>query len=149
MPTTTDCSTNYQPTPSYPIKRKSRDGVDSKRERKAAKTLAIITGGRTVYLVFLCFYKVIMFFRFRCVRAVLAAILHHGRHTAHKREPLREIPDLDLPVAGLLQLHTQPHHLHDLQSGVPARVQEDPVRQELRPPQPQLRRETVSMMAAG
>ncbi|XP_049823701.1 5-hydroxytryptamine receptor [Aethina tumida] len=44
MPTTTDCSTNYQPTPSYPIKRKSRDGVDSKRERKAAKTLAIITG---------------------------------------------------------------------------------------------------------
>ncbi|CAH0555365.1 unnamed protein product [Brassicogethes aeneus] len=43
MPTTTDCSTSYQPAP-YPIKRKSRDGVDSKRERKAAKTLAIITG---------------------------------------------------------------------------------------------------------
>lgn len=43
MPTTTDCSISYQPQ-HYPIKRKSRDSADSKRERKAAKTLAIITG---------------------------------------------------------------------------------------------------------
>ncbi|XP_044261684.1 5-hydroxytryptamine receptor-like isoform X1 [Tribolium madens] len=43
MPTTTDCSMSYQPQ-HYPIKKKSRDSADSKRERKAAKTLAIITG---------------------------------------------------------------------------------------------------------
>lgn len=48
LPTTTDCSVGgYQPPPSqhyYPAKRKSKDSADSKRERKAAKTLAIITG---------------------------------------------------------------------------------------------------------
>lgn len=48
MPTTTDCSVGgYQPPPTqhyYPAKRKSKDSADSKRERKAAKTLAIITG---------------------------------------------------------------------------------------------------------
>lgn len=43
LPTTTDCSISYQPQ-HYPVKRKSRDSADSKRERKAAKTLAIITG---------------------------------------------------------------------------------------------------------
>ncbi|KYB25478.1 5-hydroxytryptamine receptor 2A-like Protein [Tribolium castaneum] len=43
MPTTTDCSMSYQPQ-HYPVKKKSRDSADSKRERKAAKTLAIITG---------------------------------------------------------------------------------------------------------
>ncbi|CAG9837757.1 unnamed protein product [Diabrotica balteata] len=43
LPTTTECSVSYQPH-HYPIKRKTRDGMDSKRERKAAKTLAIITG---------------------------------------------------------------------------------------------------------
>ncbi|KAG5869826.1 hypothetical protein JTB14_020184 [Gonioctena quinquepunctata] len=43
LPTTTECSMTYQPQ-QYPIKRKARDGMDSKRERKAAKTLAIITG---------------------------------------------------------------------------------------------------------
>lgn len=45
MITTTDCSMSYQPQQQhYPVKRKSRDTADSKRERKAAKTLAIITG---------------------------------------------------------------------------------------------------------
>ncbi|KAJ8971950.1 hypothetical protein NQ317_018294 [Molorchus minor] len=43
LPTTTECSVTYQPQ-HYPMKRKTRDGMDSKRERKAAKTLAIITG---------------------------------------------------------------------------------------------------------
>lgn len=43
LPTTTDCSMGYQPQ-HYPVKRKSKDSADSKRERKAAKTLAIITG---------------------------------------------------------------------------------------------------------
>ncbi|XP_057665236.1 5-hydroxytryptamine receptor-like isoform X2 [Diorhabda carinulata] len=43
LPTTAECSVAYQPH-QYPIKRKTRDGMDSKRERKAAKTLAIITG---------------------------------------------------------------------------------------------------------
>ncbi|XP_030759435.1 5-hydroxytryptamine receptor-like [Sitophilus oryzae] len=43
MPTTTDSCATYQPQ-YHPVKRKTRDGIDSKRERKAAKTLAIITG---------------------------------------------------------------------------------------------------------
>ncbi|CAG9817493.1 unnamed protein product, partial [Phaedon cochleariae] len=42
-PTVTEGSATYRPA-HYPIKRKARDGMDSKRERKAAKTLAIITG---------------------------------------------------------------------------------------------------------
>lgn len=42
-PTTTDGGGNYQQ-PQYPMKRKLKDSADSKRERKAAKTLAIITG---------------------------------------------------------------------------------------------------------
>ncbi|KAL3270199.1 hypothetical protein HHI36_009255 [Cryptolaemus montrouzieri] len=44
LPTTTDCSASYTPQTFYPVKRKSKDNADSKRERKAAKTLAIITG---------------------------------------------------------------------------------------------------------
>ncbi|XP_021916811.1 5-hydroxytryptamine receptor-like isoform X2 [Zootermopsis nevadensis] len=45
-PTVTDCniSPSYQQHHHYPTKRKSKDSADSKRERKAAKTLAIITG---------------------------------------------------------------------------------------------------------
>ncbi|XP_066141966.1 5-hydroxytryptamine receptor-like [Euwallacea fornicatus] len=44
LPTTTgDSCLTYQ-SQHHPVKRKARDGVDSKRERKAAKTLAIITG---------------------------------------------------------------------------------------------------------
>ncbi|CAH1124045.1 unnamed protein product [Ceutorhynchus assimilis] len=44
LPTTTGESyATYQPQ-HHPVKRKARDGLDSKRERKAAKTLAIITG---------------------------------------------------------------------------------------------------------
>lgn len=46
-PPTTDM-VSYQPQQSshhhYPVKRKTKDAMDSKRERKAAKTLAIITG---------------------------------------------------------------------------------------------------------
>lgn len=42
-PTTTDGGASFQPS-HYPIKRKVKDSADSKRERKAAKTLAIITG---------------------------------------------------------------------------------------------------------
>jgi len=44
-PTVTDCniSPSYQQH-HYPTKRKPKDSADSKRERKAAKTLAIITG---------------------------------------------------------------------------------------------------------
>lgn len=42
----TDCnvSPSYQQQHHYPAKRKPKDSADSKRERKAAKTLAIITG---------------------------------------------------------------------------------------------------------
>lgn len=44
-PTTTDGGGNANyPSSQYPIKRKVKDTADSKRERKAAKTLAIITG---------------------------------------------------------------------------------------------------------
>nr|CAD7405099.1 unnamed protein product [Timema cristinae] len=47
-PTMTDCMNPYQhappPTHHFPVKRKTKDSADSKRERKAAKTLAIITG---------------------------------------------------------------------------------------------------------
>lgn len=45
-PTVTDCniSPSYQQQHHYPTKRKPKDSADSKRERKAAKTLAIITG---------------------------------------------------------------------------------------------------------
>lgn len=43
LPTTTECGPTYQ-TFQYPVRRKARDSMDSKRERKAAKTLAIITG---------------------------------------------------------------------------------------------------------
>ncbi|KAL1490753.1 hypothetical protein ABEB36_013399 [Hypothenemus hampei] len=45
LPTTTgDSCMTYQSHHHHPVKRKARDGVESKRERKAAKTLAIITG---------------------------------------------------------------------------------------------------------
>ncbi|GLV36012.1 5-hydroxytryptamine (serotonin) receptor 1B [Carabus blaptoides fortunei] len=47
MPTTTDCGLaayHHQPYQPYQLKRKPKDTADSKRERKAAKTLAIITG---------------------------------------------------------------------------------------------------------
>ncbi|XP_068082186.1 5-hydroxytryptamine receptor-like [Anabrus simplex] len=47
-PTVTDCNINpyphHQQTQHFPTKRKPKDSADSKRERKAAKTLAIITG---------------------------------------------------------------------------------------------------------
>lgn len=45
-PPTTDCMSSYSPAvyQNYPTKRKPKDSADSKRERKAAKTLAIITG---------------------------------------------------------------------------------------------------------
>ncbi|XP_044754196.1 5-hydroxytryptamine receptor-like [Coccinella septempunctata] len=43
-PTATDCSVQYTPPTFYPVKRKNKDNADSKKERKAAKTLAIITG---------------------------------------------------------------------------------------------------------
>ncbi|XP_045474766.1 5-hydroxytryptamine receptor-like [Harmonia axyridis] len=47
-PTTTDCGAIYTPQTFYPIKRKPKDNADSKKERKAAKTLAIITGAFVV-----------------------------------------------------------------------------------------------------
>lgn len=47
---TADCLSSYQQTLPYPVpvKRKMKEAADSKRERKAAKTLAIITGAFVV-----------------------------------------------------------------------------------------------------
>nr|XP_015838796.1 PREDICTED: uncharacterized protein LOC661612 isoform X2 [Tribolium castaneum] len=58
----------------------------------------------------------------RRFRAVLAAILHNGCVASNQRELVRKIRDLDIPLAGLLQLDAEPHHLHDFQSRVSARV---------------------------
>lgn len=51
---------------------------------------------------------------------MLAALLHHGpvdaplrRNMSHQRRRRQH-----LSLARLLQLHSQPHHLHDLQSRV-------------------------------
>ena len=74
------------------------------------------------------------------LRHVLAALLHHGDTPASVRKVLlQQVHGVVFPVARLLQLHSKPHHLHYLQSRVPARLQAAPVRaQELAktPPTP-------------
>lgn len=48
-PPTADCMSSYPPPPcKYAARRKPKEAVDSKREKKAAKTLAIITGAFVV-----------------------------------------------------------------------------------------------------
>lgn len=65
------------------------------------------------------------------VRVLLVAVLHHRHPTANVHR-LRHQPadDERVPLVGLLQLDAQSDHLHDLQPGVPARLQADTVRPE-------------------
>lgn len=65
----------------------------------------------------------------RGVRRVLAAVLHHGPgHAPVQRLFHQRIRVQFLLVAGLLQLHAEPDHLHRVQSGVPVGVHENDLR---------------------